>query len=140
MPGKKKSLLILALLLAATAIAVTGFAYRSRHHGFAQVDTTRFMQMMKHKDFTLIDVHTPYQGEIPGTDEVLPYDRIADFANRLPRDKSAPIVVYCMGSSMGRVAAQTLVRMGYTHVTQYDDGMYGWHEAGGTLVYRPNGQ
>lgn len=140
MPHNKKLIVILALLLLAAIIAWTGFSFSSDSKGFARVDTAQFKQMMKHKNFTLINVHTPYQGEIPGTDEVLPYDRIAEFANRLPKDKSAPIVVYCVGSEMGRVAAQTLVRMGYTHVTQYEEGMFGWHKAGGNLVSRLNGQ
>ena len=136
MPGKKKNVLFLALLAIAAVVALTGFGFRSDNQGFTKVDTNQFMQMMKHKDFTLIDVHTPYQGEIPRTDEVLPYDRIANFASQLPQDKSAPIVVYCMGNEMGQIAAQTLVRMGYTHVTQYEEGMIGWHDAGGQLVYR----
>lgn len=111
------------------AISAGGEAYTT-------VSTPQFMQMMKHKDFTLIDVHVPYQGEIPGTDERLPYDRIAGLKNKLPQDKNSPIVVYCMGSYMGRIAARTLSQMGYTHVTQFYDGMIGWQEHGGKLVYK----
>jgi rhodanese-related sulfurtransferase len=104
--------------------------------GYITVDTLQFMQMMKHKDFTLINVHVPYQGEIPGTDERLPYDRITALKNKLPQDKISPIVVYCMGSYMGRIAARTLSAMGYTHVTQFYDGMIGWQDHGGKLIYK----
>lgn len=140
MPGRTINVLFLALLILAAVVALTGFSSRSDNQGFVKVDTDQFMRMMRHKNFTLIDVHTPYQGEIPKTDEVLPYDRLANFANRLPQDKSAPIVVYCMGSEMGQIAAQTLVQMGYTQVTQYEGGMIGWHAAGGQLIYRQSGQ
>jgi rhodanese-related sulfurtransferase len=118
-------------------LSLPGLAFSAGNPGYTRVNTAQFRQMMKHKDFTLIDVHVPYQGEIPGTDKLIPYDRIADFANRLPKDKNAPVVVYCMGNEMGEIAAQTLVRMGYTHVTQYDEGMIGWTQGGGQLLYHP---
>ena len=113
-------------------------ALSANDKGYSTVDTSRFMQMMNHKDFTLINVHVPFQGEIPGTDKLLPYDQIAELKDQLPQDKNAPIVVYCMGSAMGTIAAQTLSQMGYTHVTQFYNGMIGWREEGGRLIYKPN--
>ena len=100
------------------------------------VDTHQFMMMMLHKDFTLINVHIPYQGKIPGTNELLPFDPISELQRQLPKDKNAPIVVYCMGSYMGGVAARTLTRMGYTHITLFYNGMIGCQEQGGRLINR----
>lgn len=125
--------LLLALVLAMTFPVTAQGADRK---GYTTINTTRFILMMQHKDFYLLDVHTPYQGEIPETDEWLPYDRIATHRGLLPKDKNARIVVYCMGSAMGASAARTLVNMGYTHVIQYEDGMFGWQEQGGRLVYK----
>lgn len=124
------------MLILALCSYLPALAFSADGKGYTTVDTYRFMQMMNHKDFVLINVHVPYQGEIPGTDEILPYNRIAKLKSQLPQDKNAPIVVYCMGSEMGKIAAQTLSQMGYTQVTQFYNGMIGWREDGGKLIYK----
>jgi hypothetical protein len=35
---------------------------------YQKISIVRFSEMMRHKDFILINVHIPYQGEIPNTD------------------------------------------------------------------------
>ena len=73
----------------------------------------RFSIMMKHKDFVLINVHTPYQGEIPQTDLLIPYNMIESRQSELPADKSAKIVVYGLTGPMGYAAAQKLSELGF---------------------------
>jgi phage shock protein E len=67
----------------------------------------------------LLDVRTKEefdQGHIPGS-MLMPYDTIqADFKEA---DKSRPIVVYCRSGNRSSVAARTLVRMGYTDVSDF---------------------
>jgi rhodanese-related sulfurtransferase len=139
MPKHKHSFSIPTLLLTmALLAALPQLALSANDKGYTTVDTSRFMQMMNHKDFTLINVHIPFQGKIPGTDKLLPYNRIAELKDQLPQDKNTPIVIYCMGSEMGTIAARTLSQMGYTHVTQFYNGMIGWREQGGRLIYKQN--
>jgi rhodanese-related sulfurtransferase len=45
-------------------------------------------------------------------------------------DKDAPIVLYCGGGFRSALAAESLQKMGYTHVVSMDGGMRAWREAG----------
>lgn len=88
------------------------------------------------KDFTLLNVKTPYIGEIEGTDLYVPYDRLAARAEELPADKDATIVVYCRTGNQSATAAQTLLDLGYTDVVNVDGGMTAWAASGREIVQR----
>ena len=92
--------------------------------------------MLKSKDFTLVNVKTPYIGEIDGTDLYIPYDQIASRVSELPADKGAKILVYCRSGVESAQAAQTLLNLGYTNVWNLDGGMNAWTAAGGQLVQK----
>ena len=51
-------------------------------------------------------------------------------ARKLPVDKSARLVVYCLSGPMSDIAARTLVKLGYTDVWNVDGGMAAWTDAG----------
>lgn len=94
--------------------------------------------MVETKDFKLVNVHVPYEGEIVPTDAFIPYDRVA--ANpELPGPKDAKIVLYCRSGRMSTIAARTLVKLGYTNVWELDGGFDGWESAGYPLVRRSRG-
>jgi len=102
----------------------------------AYVDITaqQLNKMLKEKDFTLINVHIPYDGEIPQTDLFIPYDKIEKNASRLPQEKNAKIVIYCRSDRMSKIASMTLVEMGYTNILNLKGGMKAWKEAGYVLI------
>lgn len=104
--------------------------------GYKDVSVEQFVEMMGHKDFVLINTHIPYQGEIPGTDLLIPYNDIERHKNELPADKASRIVVYCKSGPMGDAAAGKLLQMGYSHVINFKDGMNGWERAGKSLRFR----
>lgn len=104
--------------------------------GYENVSVDRFIKMMDHKDFILINVHIPYEGEIPETDLLIPFNVIDQHKNELPNDKDTKIVVYCMTGPMGDIAAEKLVRMGYTRVIHFQGGMKAWKRAGRRLLFR----
>ena len=45
-------------------------------------------------------------------------------------DKSTPIVVYCGVSQRSPLAADTLMKLGYTNVKNYSDGFFKWRASG----------
>ena len=91
---------------------------------------------MENKDFPLINVHIPYEGEIEGTDEFLPFNEIEANLDKLPTDKRSRIVIYCRSGSMSAQAAQTLVELGYSDVWNLDGGMIAWKNGGRPLINR----
>jgi rhodanese-related sulfurtransferase len=93
--------------------------------------------MLQHKDFTFINVHIPYEGEIDKTDEFIPYNKIDDNLSKLPAQKNAKIVVYCLTGYTSAIAAKDLVSRGYTNVYLLDGGMNAWRAAGYTILNRP---
>jgi rhodanese-related sulfurtransferase len=86
--------------------------------------------MLERKDFPLINVHVPFAGNIPRTDESIRYDEIASNLDRIPADKDAPIVLYCRTGPMSERAARDLVALGYTKVYNLVGGFTAWSEAG----------
>jgi rhodanese-related sulfurtransferase len=127
-------------LMAAFILAVIAFLQPLTARGqtayYRNVSVAEFSRWLETKDFLLINVHVPYQGEIPGTDLLLPYHSIYRHKDRLPADRDAKIVVYCLTGPMGNVAAGKLVELGYTRVFHFAGGMRGWVRSGRELLYR----
>ena len=101
---------------------------------WTNVSPDQLATMMEHKDFTLLNVKTPYSNEIDRTDLYIPYDQLTARASELPQDKGAKILVYCLTGHSSAVAAQTLLDLGYTNVWNLDGGMNAWVASGRTLV------
>ena len=101
---------------------------------YTDVSAAGLAAMLQNKDFTLINVHIPYEGEIEGTDLFIPYNEVEANLDRLPADKDARLVVYCRSGSMSAIASRTLVGLGYTNVWNLDGGMIAWGQSGYPLV------
>lgn len=104
-------------------VAVPGGAY-------TDASVAELQAMLKNKDFTFINVHIPFEGDIAGTDVSIPYNEIAQNLSKLPADKDAKIVLYCRSGRMSSIAAETLVGLGYTNVWNLKGGMVEWEKAG----------
>ena len=60
---------------------------------YTNVSPAGLAQMLEDKDFPLINVHIPYEGEIDGTDEFVPFNEIEANLGRFPTDKDKRVVV-----------------------------------------------
>jgi rhodanese-related sulfurtransferase len=87
-------------------------------------------QVMQQTDIFLVDVHTPEQKHIKGTDLFIPYNEIEKYQDKLPKDKNTPIYVYCESGPMGNSAARSLHEIGYSNLTNLEGGAKGWRKAG----------
>jgi YVTN family beta-propeller protein len=103
--------------------------------GFTDISVEQLATALERKNFTLVNVHIPYQGELPETDLFIPFDEITANLDKLP-DQNAPIVLYCRSGSMSTVAAKALAAAGYTNVYELDGGFNAWNAAGYELVQK----
>lgn len=101
---------------------------------YTDVSVEGLALLLEEKDFPLVNVHIPYEGEIEGTDQFIPFNEIEQNLDQLPADKEARIVLYCRSGSMSAQAAQTLVGLGYTDVWNLDGGMIAWENSGRPLL------
>ena len=119
-------LIMMSIFLAACsggAAVLEGFSY-------SNISPNDLNELYINKDFQLINVHIPFDGDLPKTDESIPYNKIDQFIDELPKDKDARIVVYCRSGSMSSVAAEHLASLGYTNIQNLEGGFNAWIAAG----------
>ena len=127
--------IIVALFFLVSACAASQDETGKNADGYYDISVEQLADMMDDESFTLVNVHVPYEGDIPQTDLSIPFDQVADHQDKLP-DKDAPIVLYCMTGPMSTKAAKDLAALGYTNVMEVDGGMNAWAAAGNELVFK----
>lgn len=133
-----KSFLALCLLvffgffLGVNADKISNFALSNSYivSGAEIISPQKLNQALTNKDFTLINVHTPYEGEIKNTDLFIGYDEFIASRDKLPKDKNASIVLYCKTGKMSSEALKTLKSLGYINVRRLAGGMEAYRGAG----------
>jgi rhodanese-related sulfurtransferase len=119
--------------------AVHGTVIQANGGNWTNITPDTLATLLATKDFTLLNVKTPYIGEIDGTDVYIPYTDVAARAAELPTAKAARIVVYCRSGHESAIAAQTLLDLGYTNILNLDGGMDAWTASGRQLVQKNHG-
>lgn len=98
------------------------------------VSVRQLKNMIAKENITLINVHTPYEGEIERTDAIIAFDKIVEQSSALPKDKNAPIILYCKSGKMSEEAIGTVRKLGYTNVRHLEGGFEAWQKSGGKLL------
>jgi len=112
---------------------LTGCGTGTSQATYTNISVPEYQEFQNSADATFVNVHIPFEGDIPGTDASIPFDEIEQNLDLLPQDKGAPLVVYCRSGNMSRTASETLVDLGYTNVYNLEGGMIAWQEAGLSL-------
>jgi rhodanese-related sulfurtransferase len=82
----------------------------------------------------VINVHIPYEGDIPGTDTSIPYGDVDAIEAYLNHDHCAEVVLICLGGSMSQSAGNGLIKRGYLRVRDLNGGTKAWQAAGYPLL------
>lgn len=121
---KKKPFLLIAFIFIVTSCMF-------QKPGYLKVITaTELNQIMQNEDIFLVDVHTPEQQHIKGTDLFIPYNEIGKYKDKLPKDKNTAIYVYCERGPMGNAAAKSLYELGYHNLFNLEGGANAWRDNG----------
>jgi|APSaa5957512622_1039677.scaffolds.fasta_scaffold01253_2 rhodanese-related sulfurtransferase len=100
------------------------------------IDSNEFENLIQNENVFVINTHTPYTGEITGTDLIAEdWENMVNYIDELPEDKSAPIAVYCRSGRMAGISAEQLIDMGYTNVYNLEGGMNAWKNTGRSLTF-----
>lgn len=97
---------------------------------FEYITVDQLRAMMSEEDPFLVNVHIPFEGDIPDTDTSIRFDKIADHLDELPQNRNANIVLYCRSGRMSEEAAAALVSLGYSKVSHLVGGFVAWEAAG----------
>jgi rhodanese-related sulfurtransferase len=97
------------------------------------VDSATFAQRMEAPGVVTINVHTPDEGSIAGTDLTIPFDQIAT-SDELPEDRDTPLAVYCRSGNMSADAVTDLETLGYTDIVELEGGFNAWTAEGRPLL------
>ena len=127
--GSKTIIVKKLFLLIAFIFILTGFMFQKPDY-LKMITATELNQVMQKEDIVLIDVHTPEQQHIKGTDLVIPYNEIEKYQDKLPKDKNTAIYLYCQGGPMGEAAAKSLYELGYRNLYNLEGGAKAWRKAG----------
>ncbi|MGZ8184107.1 MAG: rhodanese-like domain-containing protein [Methylobacter sp.] len=115
--------------LMAVIFIVTGCTFQEPDY-LKVISTAELNQIMQHEDIFLVDVHTPEQQHIKGTDAFIPYNEVEKYKDKLPQDKNTVIYLYCEAGPMGNAAARTLNGLGYRNLFNLEGGTKAWRKSG----------
>lgn len=98
--------------------------------GWTRISSQDLSEMMTAEDVYLVNVHVPYEGEIPGTDAHISYTDIVSRLDQLPTSGEPTLVIYCRSGNMSTQAAQEMVDAGVTGFYELEGGYTAWEAAG----------
>jgi len=114
-----------------TLDTIFGRDAESTDKGYEMISVEELDNLMNNEEeITLVNVHIPLEGNISGTDLMIPFNDIENYQDQLPQGKNEKIVIYCRSGGMGDTASGTLAKLGYTNVWNLDGGYNVWRAVG----------
>lgn len=98
------------------------------------VDPEVFASRIEAPGVVTINVHTPNEGSIAGTELTIAFDEIIE-SGELPDDRSTPLAVYCRSGNMSVAAVDDLEALGFTDIVELDGGFNAWEASGRPLDF-----
>lgn len=97
---------------------------------YYNLDPVNFQKLMV-EDVFVLNVNTPYEGELNGTDFFIEeFYNIRDYSEFLPNEFNSTILVYSKTGGMSSQAAEQLLSLGYKYVFHLKGGMFNWYRQG----------
>ncbi|MDP3966421.1 MAG: rhodanese-like domain-containing protein [archaeon] len=125
------SLIVIGILLQFT---LGGLNYSSSNGSIETLSPDDFESAINNENVFLLNVHTPYEGKIAGTGLIVEdWENIENYMDKLPKNLSTPIAVYCKSGRMSASVAEKLKEMGYK-VYDLKGGMASWEESGREII------
>ena len=117
-----------AVLLALSLSLSVGGCASEGSASYEQISAAEAKALMESEsDYVIIDARTQSEydgGHIPGA-ILIPEYEIAERAEKELADKDQLILVYCRSGRRSKIAAQELVKLGYTNVKEFG-GIIDW--------------
>ncbi len=101
---------------------------------YTDISVAELSLIMKNKNFILINVNVPDEGDIPGTDISLPYNQMDKNLDKLPGGKPQKMVLYDKGGRDSALASAAMVKLGYTAIYNLVGGTDAWQAEGNNIV------
>lgn len=117
------------LLLAMLMLSACGQEKEnSREAVYVNITAQEAKKLMDSQEgYVILDTRTKEeydQGHIPGA-ILIPYDEILAKAESILKDKNQLILVYCRSGRRSKLAAEDLVKLGYTNIREFG-GIIDW--------------
>ena len=110
-----KNLTLLLIVLVLLLVGLLGFLNfknpaqkNAKTSFFKDISPQELDKILATRNAFLIDVHTPLQKHLEGTDLVIPYNKIKENLDKFPKNKNAEIIVYCKSGRMSVEASNAL--------------------------------
>ena len=122
---KKLIILLLAMIL---LTACGQDKENNREAVYMNITAQQAKELMdSQEDYIILDTRTQEEydeSHIPGA-ILIPYDEISEKAEGVLTDKNQLILVYCRSGRRSKLAAEDLVKLGYTNIKEFG-GIIDW--------------
>lgn len=116
------------MLITIISLSLFTFGCRKKENTYVQITPQEAKSIMDNEsDYVILDVRTldEYNSGHIENAIVIPYDEIETKAEDILKNKDQLILVYCRSGRRSKIAAESLVKLGYTNIKEFG-GINDW--------------
>lgn len=116
------------MLITIISLSLFTFGCRKKENTYVQITPQEAKSIMDNEsDYVILDVRTldEYNSGHIENAIVIPYDEIEIKAEDILKNKDQLILVYCRSGRRSKIAAESLVKLGYTNIKEFG-GINDW--------------